>query len=65
MGEIRQIGLPEDLCSAAEQKFQGRFQSIHELLEFILRDLLQDSATLLDQNEQRILEERLRELGYI
>ena len=65
MGEIRQIGLPEDLCSAAEQKFRDRFHSVQELLEFILRDLLQDPATTLDQDEQRILEERLRELGYI
>jgi hypothetical protein len=65
MGEMRQITLPEDLCSAAEHKFKDRFQSVQELLEFILRDLLQDAATRLDQNEQRILEERLRELGYI
>ena len=65
MGETRQIMLPEDLCFAAEQKFKDKFQSVEELLEFILLDLLQDAATRLDQNEQRILEERLRELGYI
>jgi len=64
MPPSRQVPLPEDLCAAAEQKFGARFRTIEELLEFILRDLLQDSAAA-DENEQRIVEERLRELGYI
>ena len=61
----RQIQLPEDLCVAAEKKFAARFHSVEELLEFVLRDLVQDSAAASDENEQRIVEERLRELGYI
>lgn len=64
MPASRQVQLPEDLCAAAEQKFGARFRTVDELLEFILRDLLQDSAAA-DENEQRIVEERLRELGYI
>jgi len=61
----RQIQLPEDLCVAAEKKFAARFHSVEELLEFVLRDLVQDCAVASDENEQRIVEERLRELGYI
>ena len=64
MSISRHLELPEDLCAAAEQKFAARFHSVEELLEFVLRDLLQDSAAA-DENEQRIVEERLRELGYI
>ena len=64
MPASRQVELPEDLCAAAEQKFGAKFRTVEELLEFILRDLLQDSAAA-DENEQRIVEERLRELGYI
>ena len=65
MEEVRQIRLPEELCSAAEKKFAHRFCSLEELLEFVLRDLVEDSAAALDEDEQRIVEQRLRELGYI
>lgn len=65
MPPSRQLQLPEDLCAAAEQKFAARFHSVEELLEFVLRDLLQDTAAAADENERRIVEERLRELGYI
>jgi len=65
MSASRQVQLPEDLCAAAEKKFGARFHSVEELLEFVLRDLVQDSAAASDENEQRIVEDRLRELGYI
>ena len=65
MSEMRDIRLPADLCAAAEKKFAGRFGSVEELLTFVLRDISCDDTLQLDQNEQRIIEERLRELGYI
>jgi hypothetical protein len=65
MSEMRDVQLPEELCSAAEKKFAGRFKSAEELLEFVLRELLCDKASQLDETEQRVVEERLRELGYI
>lgn len=61
----RELRVPENLCAAAEQKFGQRFSGVEELLIFILQDLLRDEVTRLDQAEQRIVEERLRELGYI
>jgi len=65
MTEMREIRLPEDLCAAAEKKFVQKFGSVEELLTFILRDLSRDEALQLDQAEQRMIEERLRELGYL
>lgn len=65
MAEFREIRLPEDLCKVAEQKFVGRFSNIESLLEFLLRDIVNDTAAQLDAAEERIVEERLRELGYI
>ena len=61
----RELRLPENLCAAAEQKFGQRFSGVEELLIFILQDLLREEVTRLEQAEQRIVEERLRELGYI
>jgi hypothetical protein len=65
MPVFREIRLPEELCAEAEQKFAEKFHSIEEFLEFVLRHLLEDPSAALDQAEQRIVEERLKELGYI
>jgi hypothetical protein len=61
----RQVSLPEGLCAAAEQRFGGEFQSVEALIEFVLRELLRDDARKLDLQEKEILEQRLRDLGYI
>jgi hypothetical protein len=61
----RDVRLPADLCAAAEQKFGQQFGSIEELLAFVLRELLRDETAKFDQQEQRLVEERLRELGYL
>ncbi len=63
--ELRDVRLPADLCAAAEKKFGSAFASLEELLTFVLRDLARDEAAQFDQAEQRLVEERLRELGYL
>jgi hypothetical protein len=65
MSEMREVSLPAELCEAAEKRFAHKFGSLEELLTFILREVLRDDASQLDRAEQRIIEERLRELGYI
>ena len=57
--------LPADLCTQAEKKFAGNFGSLEQLLEFVLRDLLRDDALHADEAERRMVEQRLRELGYL
>jgi hypothetical protein len=61
----RQIFLPEELCAAAEAKFGQQFRSLEELLTFLLRELVDTDATPYDEAEEQLVEERLRELGYI
>ncbi|MGA2005900.1 MAG: hypothetical protein ABSG70_21180 [Terriglobales bacterium] len=61
----RHLSLPEDICRLAEQRFGERFESLESLLEFVLRELTENDAEVLDQTEQKILERRLRDLGYI
>jgi len=62
---MREVHLPADLCAAVEKKFGKTFGSIEELLVFILRDLSDEQASQLDEAETRLVEERLRELGYL
>lgn len=62
---MRELRLPEDLCRAAEEKFGREFGTLEELITFVLRELATDNAAQMDQAEARIIEERLRALGYI
>ena len=61
----REIRLPEDLCRAAEQKYRSQFPGLEELLGFVLQSLVSEEAAQMDEAEARIVEERLRDLGYI
>ncbi len=63
--EPREVRLPAELCHQAELRFAGRFADLEQLLTFLLSELVRDDAAKMDQAEQRILEERLRDLGYI
>ena len=65
MAESRIVQLPADLCEAAEKKFGHLFGGLDELLTFILRDLAIDDAVEADQAEERMIEDRLKQLGYL
>ena len=63
--DLRDLRLPADLCQDAEQRFAARFGSLEQLLIFLLREVLRDDAAPMDQAEQRLIEQRLRDLGYL
>lgn len=65
MNSMRNILLSEELCQAAERKFEGRFGSIEELVATLLQELLRDDAAKMDERELGIIEQRLRGLGYV
>jgi hypothetical protein len=62
---MREVRLPSELCQAAEQRYGARFGSLEQFLALVLQELLRDDAAQMDQAEQRIIEERLKDLGYI
>jgi len=57
----RQVSLPEHLCTAVEK----RFGELEPFLSFVLTELVRDDVSALDQNDTRMVEDRLRELGYL
>lgn len=61
----RQLNLPEELCASAERKFAAQFPNVESLLEFVLKELMSEDAEKLDLREKAILEQRLRDLGYM
>jgi hypothetical protein len=63
--DMRDLRLPADLCNDVERRFGSRFDSLEQFLIFILRELLRDEAAQMDQAEQRIIEQRLKDLGYM
>ncbi len=64
-GEARDLRLPSHLCQAVEEKYGRRFGTLEQFLTYVLEKLARDDATKMDQEEQRIIEERLKDLGYI
>jgi hypothetical protein len=65
MTAFRNVSVPEDLCAAAEEKFGQSFGGLQEFIVFLLRELVNDQAGSMDEAEQRLVEQRLRELGYL
>ena len=65
MNDMRKIILPEELCRAAEERFSHRFGTLEELLTATLNELLRDDAQRMDEQEQQIIEARLKALGYV
>jgi hypothetical protein len=62
---LRQVTLPEDLCSVAEKLYEKQFPSLEKLIVFLLQEVSRQDAARPDQVEQRIIEARLKALGYI
>ena len=65
MKEVRSVALPEELCSAVEEKFAHRFGGLEELLTAALAELGRDDGLRMDEKEQQVIEERLKVLVYI
>ena len=63
--EMRVIRLSEELCVRAEARYAAQFGSIDELVTAVLQELLRDDAAQLSRAEEQIIEERLRDLGYV
>ena len=63
---LREVRLPSNLCEAAEKLLpQTPFATLEQLLAFVLEELTARDATPLDQQERRLIEQRLRDLGYL
>lgn len=65
MSESLEVRLPADLCAAVEKKFGGTFRSVDDLVVFVLQQLISGDTVDMDRADQAIVEERLRDLGYI
>jgi len=65
MTERRVVRLPEELCAAAEKAFGGKFKTLDDMITSLLSDLVGGEALQADEAERRLVEERLRELGYL
>jgi len=65
MTQKRSMQLSAALCDAAERRFGSDFGSIEQLLESVLSELLRDDALTLHQAETQLVEQRLRDLGYL
>jgi hypothetical protein len=62
---VRQIELPQTLCESAEKLYGAQFGGLEGLLSYLLEEITRADIARLDEEEQRLVEERLRNLGYV
>ena len=65
MSQYRTVNLPEDMCVAAEKFMTGRFESLDALISFLLQEVVKDDVSKFDRAEEQMIEQRLKDLGYI
>jgi len=65
MAQYRTIQLPEYLCVRADAWLNGRFENLAELLNFLLEEIMSEDGAKLDQAEEDLVAQRLRDLGYL
>ncbi|HXJ90000.1 MAG TPA: hypothetical protein VMS18_24525 [Candidatus Binatia bacterium] len=63
--EFRSVRLPQVLCEQAERWLQGRFETLEALITFVLQEITNNEGSRLDQQEEEMVQQRLRDLGYI
>jgi len=63
--QYRTIRLPEELCEEAEAWLNGRFESLEALITFALKEAIKDEGAKLDREEEEMVRQRLKDLGYI
>jgi hypothetical protein len=61
----RSVQLSDDLCVAAERRYRNVFGNVEQLLETVLTELVREESAKMDQDEQELVQQRLRELGYL
>jgi|HubBroStandDraft_1064217.scaffolds.fasta_scaffold03694_2 Arc/MetJ-type ribon-helix-helix transcriptional regulator len=63
----RVVRLPEEVARALEERIRGSsFESIDAFVTFVLARLLEQTGeTVFSEEDERVLKERLRSLGYI
>jgi len=59
------VQLPSSICEAVEKRYGSRFDNIEAFLVFVLKELTNDNALKADEAELHLVEERLRDLGYL
>jgi hypothetical protein len=62
---LRQVKIPADVYQAVEDRFGSQFGTVDKFVEFALRDLLRDDSGVLDESEQQMIRNRLKDLGYL
>lgn len=66
MNSWRELRLPSELCEKVEEQIRGsEFASLEEFLIFVLRELTSRNSSRLEEQERRVIEQRLRDLGYM
>jgi hypothetical protein len=64
--QYRDVRLPVHLYEAVERLVQGTtFGTVEEFLAFVLGELTSADSAAVEERERKVIEQRLRDLGYL
>ena len=62
----RSVDLPEELCKALESEFiSTELPTLRDIVLYVLDRVAARDVAALDVEEERLVEQRLRDLGYL
>ena len=66
MDSWRDLRLPAHLCEAAEERIKNtKFKTLEDFLSFVLQEVTSRKDAQAGEQERKMLEDRLRDLGYL
>ena len=62
---LREVKVSADVYQAVQNRFGSPLCHCGRVSRFALRELLRDDSAVLDQSEQQMIRNRLKDLGYL
>ena len=66
MTQKEKIEISKDIIEKIKQRIkETEFKSVEEYIEFVLREVLEEEEAEISKEDEEIIKERLRALGYL
>lgn len=66
MTKKEKIEISKDIIEKIKQRIkETEFKSVEEYIEFVLREVLEEEEAEISKEDEEIIKERLRALGYL
>lgn len=61
----RSVQIPEDLYRTIKDRLGSQFTNVDDFVSYVLREVLREDFPSFDESEQKMIQSRLKDLGYL